>query len=426
MLKCLILAYDFPPYTSMGGQRPFGWQTYFKEFGIEPIVVTRQWPEETKSKLDYSSSIGTEAITNRSGKGRTIAVPYKANFRDRLLQKHGFEKHSGLRKLLTLGQSILQHYSSTFDNKSEIYFEARNLLRKEKFDFIIATGEPFILFRYAYKLSKQFKIPWIADYRDCWSDNFVINREGGINKLLHQTYFKSLEKKYVTTASAITTAAPFFQKELQRLFPSKQVSVIYNGFVKEQFASLEDKKDKNNELTIAFAGTIYQFQPVEIFLEGLKAFIQSNPDARIKAVFYGTNYIAEQKKRVLEYDKSIVKYIETTERINQADLFKKMNCADILLLFDNKGMISGKLYEYLALGRFILMAGRDYGSMEEIINQSKAGAVCENGIETAKKLEKLYSEWQSTGSVKCDSNNIEQFSRKEQCKKLANLIKDLN
>jgi hypothetical protein len=46
MKKLLILAYDFPPYVSVGGLRPYNWFKYLKEFGVEPIVVTRQWGNE--------------------------------------------------------------------------------------------------------------------------------------------------------------------------------------------------------------------------------------------------------------------------------------------------------------------------------------------------------------------------------------------
>ena len=42
MKKVLILAYDFPPYVSAGGLRPYNWYLYLKEFGVEPVVITRQ------------------------------------------------------------------------------------------------------------------------------------------------------------------------------------------------------------------------------------------------------------------------------------------------------------------------------------------------------------------------------------------------
>ena len=57
MKKVLILAYDFPPYVSVGGLRPHAWYKYLKEFGVEPIVVTRQWENVHGNHLDYISCL---------------------------------------------------------------------------------------------------------------------------------------------------------------------------------------------------------------------------------------------------------------------------------------------------------------------------------------------------------------------------------
>ena len=53
MKKVLILAYDFPPYVSVGGLRPYSWYKYFKEFGLYPVIVTRQWDNQYGNHLDY-------------------------------------------------------------------------------------------------------------------------------------------------------------------------------------------------------------------------------------------------------------------------------------------------------------------------------------------------------------------------------------
>ena len=34
MKKLLILAYDFPPYISVGVLRPYLWYKYMKEYGV--------------------------------------------------------------------------------------------------------------------------------------------------------------------------------------------------------------------------------------------------------------------------------------------------------------------------------------------------------------------------------------------------------
>ena len=38
-LKVLILAYDFPPYVSVGGIRPYNWMKFMPEFDVEPMVM---------------------------------------------------------------------------------------------------------------------------------------------------------------------------------------------------------------------------------------------------------------------------------------------------------------------------------------------------------------------------------------------------
>ena len=53
MIKVLILAYDFPPYISVGAQRPYYWYRYFKEFGIDPVVVSRQWNNNFTGAYQY-------------------------------------------------------------------------------------------------------------------------------------------------------------------------------------------------------------------------------------------------------------------------------------------------------------------------------------------------------------------------------------
>jgi len=421
-VKVLILAYDFPPYTSMGGQRPYGWASYLGESEISATVVTRHWPDTIRRKEDYNRSCNYAVSREVLGAGTVIRVPFRGNLSDRILIRFGFGRFDFLRQILTLFYAVFQFLSFFFDNKSPIYKEARKELKSGGYSAIIATGEPFILFKYAYKLSQEFGIPWVADYRDCWSDNYEINQNGGFRKLLYSKFFRFFERKYVETSMQITTAAPVFQTELSRLFPNHTIEVIYNGFVRVDDPGENQCPEKRSNLTVGFAGTIYGFQPVEMFLAGLKLFVEKRPDAKIEAIFWGTDYIESQKKRITNFDRSILSYIKTTERLDKQVLFREMSSVHLLLLLDNKGMISGKLYEYLLFGKKVLMAGRDHGAMEQILNATNSGIICDTPQEIAQALEKCYTEWQETGTVICNSKNIEQYSRREQTRKLAELI----
>nr|MBP7389342.1 hypothetical protein [Chitinophagales bacterium] len=73
MVNVLILAYDFPPYVSVGGLRPHSWLKYFNEFGVYPIVVTRQWNNAYKNGLDYvAPGFSDNTVTEKNDKGTTI------------------------------------------------------------------------------------------------------------------------------------------------------------------------------------------------------------------------------------------------------------------------------------------------------------------------------------------------------------------
>ena len=70
---------------------------------------------------------------------------------------------------------ITKYRTFIADHTRELFYEADNYLSKNKVDFIIATGEPWVSFRYAHLLSKKHNIPWASDYRDGWNTDVSMN-----------------------------------------------------------------------------------------------------------------------------------------------------------------------------------------------------------------------------------------------------------
>ena len=85
MKKVLILAYDFPPYVSVGGLRPKYWYENFKGMGLFPIVVTRNWHPIHGNALDYIQPSKTNEVEiEKTENGVLIKTPYKATLSNRL------------------------------------------------------------------------------------------------------------------------------------------------------------------------------------------------------------------------------------------------------------------------------------------------------------------------------------------------------
>ena len=110
---------------------------------------------------------------------------------------------------------------------------------------------------------------------------------------------------------------------------------------------------------------------------------------------------------------------------------KEMEKSDLLLItnFPNessKGIIPGKLFEYLATGKPILSFGPEDADVEKILNKTKAGKHFDysENEEISDFILSLYKDWKSGKSIQ-NSANINEFSRKELTQKLAELLTDL-
>ena len=222
-IKALILAYEFPPYISVGSQRPHSWFKYFKENNIEPIIITRQWDNVYNSELDYvAPSKSKNNVIEKKNLGTILKTPYKPNLASRILLKYGDKKFKYLRKLISAYYEFIQFILPT-GPKIEIYNSANKFLKYNKVDVILASGDPFILFHYASKLSKMHKIPWMADYRDPWS------HDSSKKNILLKMWSSYYEKKIVNTSNCIITVSEFIKVQISEL-TTKKIYVIPNGY----------------------------------------------------------------------------------------------------------------------------------------------------------------------------------------------------
>jgi len=233
MLKVLILAYDFPPYVSVGGLRPYHWYKEFQAYGIEPTVITRQWGNQYGSSLDFvAPGWSNEAVKEQDAYGTIIRCPYRPNLSNRLLLKHGPNKFRLLRKTISAWYEVMQFYVDT-GPKLPIYLESYNYIKNNKVDIILATGEPFVLFHYAKKLGQHFNLPWVADYRDPWSPN--LRKSPWIYHLVQ----RSIERRTVNNAVGISTVSPFFARQIQSVGIFPEIAIIPNGFDHEAMELVE-------------------------------------------------------------------------------------------------------------------------------------------------------------------------------------------
>lgn len=440
MKKVLILAYDFPPYVSVGGLRPYNWYRHFKEFDIEPIVITRQWGNTFGNSLDYvAEGTSDELITESNEFGTVLRTPYHPNLSNRLLLKYGEKRFKFVRKAIS-GFYEFGQFIFPIGPKAQLYKAAKTYLNTTKVDVILATGDPFVLFSYASKLSKKFDTPWIADYRDPWSQSFSAKK--GFFQRKFDLFF---EKRIVNTALQINTVDQLFKLKLNQLFPNKQIEIFPNGYDANEIAKTNSIQQNAEILTFSFIGTIYLWHPIRELLNDFLLFSERHPEKDFQIKFYGINNAEEITQLVHSQFKELSPKIKLIAKLPNGELLEQLAKDNVLLLFNYYQFTGTKIYDYLGLKRKILLcyeksqeaeALKDryyFHSIEtditpqiDIINKTNSGVIVRDSIHLLEILDELYAEFQESGQIKCDSIAVENYSRKIQVEKLAELIKGIN
>lgn len=428
-MTVLILCHDFPPLNSIAARRPYSWFNFFPKLNIHPVVVTKSWENSSATVDEIASQKGAPAIIIEKHEGRTlIQVPFNRTLPEKLLARYGIAKFRLLRKSLTFLYLVFSYPFFFFDKNKLIFRAADEYLRLHGADFIIATGEPFILFKHAHVLSRKYHIPWIADFRDGWLLNHMTTQRKEIAiKLLRRWEF-FFEKKYIASCKFITTVDPLLASKLSALH-GKKANVIYNGF-EEFLPARDDNKFKDLPLILFYSGTLYPGHNVEILLQAIKELDttgQISP-ADLKIKFIGIEFFPAQYQRVIQYSPRSAKYLETSKRLPQEEVKRLNSLADFSVVFSERWqpVIPAKTYEYLASRRPVVVIPNDRSILSNLIIDLKAGIVIDS-IEDLKKflVEKIEAKrnHQPLFNYQLDEAKASFYMRETQAAQLALLLK---
>jgi len=367
--KALILTYYWPPGSGPGVQRWLKFSKYLPQFEIQPTVITVKngsYPSTDESllgdipselKVHHTKTVEPFAIYNalRGKKGNSVEV--------------GMGNLKGKPSMLSkVANHVRANYFIPDARKgwnSFAYKKALEVIDEEKPDCIITTGPPHSTHLVGERLKRETGIPWIADMRDPWTTiyyNAFLNRTEGTKKK-----DKALEDLVLKNASAVVVASTAMKDEFSDR--SKKISFIPNGYDEEDFHDL--KTIERNKFIIAYTGNLKSNQNCTALWEALK---ELSENAEFKANFrlevtgnVDEGIIAEWKKLGLN------ELIDQKPFVPHKQSIEIMHSSHMLLLpipksENNKGIITGKIFEYLASRRPILSLGPKDGNASEILS----------------------------------------------------------
>jgi glycosyltransferase involved in cell wall biosynthesis len=328
--------------------------------------------------------------------------------------------------LMRLMDVFLVRFSLKFTSFSNYLPYLRNLFLAEKFQTTIISGEPFYLFRIGFSLQREFGVSWIADYRDDWSTNELqMEKEGSSARKWVAKLESYYEKKWVGTAeSVISVSEPYTRRICD--FLNKPGITIQNGF-EESLLELPEL-GLYEQFTVTYSGVLYPSQDIRLILEVLDLCYQQNRPFRL--VFLGAGFDLKEKKRIEALVPShLSSWVEVTERFPRQQALEMLRKSHVLLGMaygKMKGIPSSKLYEYLALGKPVVLCPTDEDLMEEILTESGLGFFVKNpsdGVNRLIELQDLYLKQGKLAELKASSRKvILKYSRFQQLMKLAEYI----
>lgn len=430
MKKILILSYFFPPCNLTASQRIEGWVNYLSLFGYYPIVVTRNWDITINSPEDASISTGKEVEHVKRDNYEAYYLPYNASRRDKIFVKNRSKKHfQKLSKVLTLKDLLLESFSNSAIPYANMYDYSRKIIKENPdIECAIISAKPFNQFKFGYLLNKEFGIKWIADYRDDWNTSELESKNTGWMKYISKIQSKS-EKKWVGSSECITSISGIYANKISSFVQKKGV-VILNGY--DGIDGIDEIKNVNQkQFRITYNGSLYPTQSIEPILEAVKK-IARNEEITIEVIihFPGLAFDKAQEKRVREQMIGFESILHITDRIPKKEVIQIQQNSDLLLMVAHgsvKGVPSSKLYEYVGLKKKIFLYPNDHDIVEQTLNDTRLGVVCENIEDIYKNLLQLVLAKQNgiEEILEISPSKIEFYSRKNQTRQLAHLFDEI-
>lgn len=439
--KILIISYYWPPAGGPGVQRWLKFVKYLPEFGWEPTVFI---PENPSYPI-VDETLQKEVPATLKMIKTKIWEPYqwaekfgKDNQKFKAGQFDVGKNQSWKSKLsIFVRGNFFIPDARVFWVKPSIAF-LEKYLRANHFDAVVTTGPPHSLHLIGLGLKKKMPhLKWIADFRDPWTE-ISYYKHLKLTKFADQKHRKLEENVFrnadITLATSYTDAENFRKK-------GAHAFCITNGFDSEVNSPKSEMAKTQNEInakvppignfapkfTLSYIGVLEQLRNPKILWETLSELVNDNENFR-------QDFVLKFAGRL---DNKILEEIENSHlKDNLQNLgyqthnvaLQHMHNSNILLMTNfpdqsSKGIIPGKIFEYLATGKNILSFGPKDADVEKILEETKAGK--HFGYEEKESLKnfllEIYHQWKS-GTLNSQSENIEQFSRKNLTKKLVEIL----
>jgi glycosyltransferase involved in cell wall biosynthesis len=398
---------------------------YIPEFGWDGIVLTVPIGEDPEARFGPPND-----FKNKYRVVETEGYQQKGDIGEQALKRFNLASKKSYRYLRPFLRIPYRFYSEVFSYpdkekgwRSPAIKVAERLLEHGKVDAIISSSPPATCHIIAKELKDKHEIHWIADFRDLWTQNVAYPYSG-----LRKRVERRLELETLKRADALVTVSSPTADDLKELHKREGVHVITNGFDLERLN--EKETALTPKFTITYTGQIYagKRDPLKLLI-ALRELIDDGTiepnDVEVR--FYGpldgllAREIEKRRLSDIVQQHGVVPRGVALQRQKESHALLLLNWEDPT----EKGVYTGKIFEYLASKRPILSTG-GFGNdvIEALLKETKAGVYCRTAEDVKSALKVFYLEYKNSGTVRYtgDVEKVNKYSYREMARQFAAVL----
>ena len=415
--RVLVITYNWPPDTSIGGVRPVKLVAQLKAQGWEPIILTvnDRYYEQRDEKLNDSAAgpivIRTRCLPNlprlyvamRSFLAKlcvrsTGSSPAQGEARVKAQDVASSERGGGLKRLFI---SIMYTPDEHIGWLPFGLLQALRAVRMYHVTCMISTGPPFTAHIVALLTRVLSRVVWIADFRDPWalSETRPSESTSGVSDWMNIR----IERAVVRRADRVVCVTPFMTQWYRARYPelpSGHWETITNGFSAGEFEAVAGIP-LSAKFTISYLGSIEYERTPELVFQAVRDLcregLMKREDVEIRLVGK-CHEVCGRPMTELIATYGLSEIVTVVRAVPRHEALMEMRQAHVLLLLatNQKLQTPGKAYEYIGAGRRILAITEPEWSTADVI-RSIGGAVVAQG--DVKEMKKVLGTWY--GEYRC-------------------------
>lgn len=434
--KILLVSNYFPPIGGIAVQRVVCFAKFLKKYGYEVIVLTKGF-------------VDADEIRDESLNSDVKGIPV-IRIQDYPVLFEEFDEKN-LLQILTLYKEIVnsEEWMKAYQNMQPlkllpddnilwVYLCLKLLAKKvalNEISCMLTTVGSFSLSILGFFLKKEYGIKWVLDYRDAWCLNeYVINTYSKTQSYYKELYpilhlAKELEIKLVKSADYVVCAEEALCNDILSNTGNKRVKCITNGYREADFSGLTIHKKKYFEMV--FNGTVYTHCNFLFLLDVINELIDTEQIQKntIKLSFNGVFVDNMQRLNLQNADKYGV--VSINGHLPHKVSLQSAYNADILVVFGayNDGayyVYTGKIFEYLRLGRPVLSFSSPFGLHYEMLEKRNRGmtATYDDKEKICTFILKHYNYWKENGRTEQYEidDYVKSFNREKLTEELAKVL----